>query len=374
MTDKGSHAKTWARLALTASTGVVLETTTTMAGRGSSYLRLNQDMKTMRRFALLLLFLAVPMGTHAGAAVLLAEPYGRLAKMSPTGHVAVYLDRVCAASPTQLRRCKEGEMGVVIGRYKKIAGYDWIAIPLMPYLYAVERSEDVPKFADRQTVALLRNEYRRRHLHQLVPDTSETKSPKGTWTQLIGAAYDRKIFVFEIETPESKDDELIEAFNSRANKSRFHALFHNCADFARDVINFYYPKALRRNLIADAGLSTPKHAAKSLVRYSKKHPELQFSAFAIQQVPGELPRSKGARGVLEALVKSKKYVVPMALAYVWLAPCAAVGYLSTGRFNPSRHATTSYGPAQLEQRAEGRAAALAASTPDEPIPPSFLPD
>lgn len=346
-----------------------------MTAQGSSYLGLNLAMKMMRRCAPLLLILSVPLQTHADAAVLLAEPYGRLAKTSPTGHVAVYLNRVCADSPTRLRRCQAGEFGVVISRYNKIGGYDWIAIPLMPYLYAVERAEDVPQFADVQTVALLRDQYRRRYLRDLVLDDPEGQSPKGSWIQLVGAAYDRKIFAFEIETPEAKDDEFIALFNSRKNKSRFHPLFHNCADFVRKVINFYYPKAVRRNIIADVGMSTPKHVAKSLVRYSKKHPELQFSAFTVQQVPGDLPRSKGVKGVLESLVKSKKYVAPMVLAYVWLAPCAAVGYLATGRFNPGKYAATSYHPAGLEQRARDRSAnASAAPAPDPPIPPTALPD
>ena len=56
---------------------------------------------------------------------------------NPTGHAAVYLNHVCAETPTELRMCRTGEYGVVISRYHKIDGYDWIAIPLIPYLYAV---------------------------------------------------------------------------------------------------------------------------------------------------------------------------------------------------------------------------------------------
>ena len=39
-------------------------------------------------------------------------------------------------------------MGIVLSRYDGVDGSDWIAIPLVPYLYAVERPEDVPLFAD----------------------------------------------------------------------------------------------------------------------------------------------------------------------------------------------------------------------------------
>jgi len=326
-------------------------------------------MKMLVRFAVLLfLFLSVVPEGRAGATLLLGEPYGGLARVSPTGHVAVYLDRVCAASPTQLRRCEPGELGVVISRYDKIGGYDWIAIPLIPYLYAVARAEDVPEFADAQTVARLRDAYRRQYLSELAPDSPQGEPPQGGWFQLVGAAYDRKFYAFEIETQEAQDDELIKVFNSRRNKQSFNAFFRNCADFAKDVINFYYPKAVRRSIIADSGFTTPKQVANSLVRYSQKRPELQFSAFVIEQVPSNLPRSKRIRGVLESLVKSKKYVVPLVVVHVWLTPGLAAGYITTGRFNPSRHAVTVYGPADLEQRAFGYGAGALGSNIAQPAP------
>lgn len=326
-------------------------------------------MRRPRQFALLLLLcLGVLHEARAGAAVLLGEAYGGLARFSPTGHVAVYLDRVCAESPTRLRRCQPGEHGVVISRYNKIGGYDWIAIPLIPYLYAVESAEHVPAFADAKTVATLREMYRRRHLLELAPDRDDGRMPKGDWVQLIGAAYDRRLYAFEIETQEARDDELIREFNTRRNKRRFNALFRNCADFAKDVINFHHPKSVRRSIVADVGLTTPKQVAKSLVKYSKKNPELAFHAFVIEQVPGTIPRSQSARGVMESLVKTKKYAVPMVLVHFALTPALAVGYFTTGRFNPKKHAVVAYDAVALEQRAlQANGAALAATAPAPPV-------
>jgi len=57
----------------------------------------------------------------------------------------------------------------VLSRYKAVAGYDWIAIPLVPYLYAVEKREDMPLFTDAKLVAFLRDRYRRDHLESLIP-------------------------------------------------------------------------------------------------------------------------------------------------------------------------------------------------------------
>src|ERR1700691_4442463 len=98
---------------------------------------------------------------EASVTLLLEEPFGNFGAMTPTGHASIYLSRVCAASPTSLRRCREGEQGVVISRYHRVAGYDWIAIPVLPYLYAVDRPDEVPSSVSTADVAALRDRYRR---------------------------------------------------------------------------------------------------------------------------------------------------------------------------------------------------------------------
>src|SRR5579863_810312 len=102
------------------------------------------------RLSTLLFFLFVWFTPRARAnvAVLLEEPYSYDGALAGTGHVAVYLNRVCATTPVTLRRCNPGEHGVVLSRYARIGGYDWIAIPLVPYLYAVDNPEDIPLYAD----------------------------------------------------------------------------------------------------------------------------------------------------------------------------------------------------------------------------------
>src|ERR1700742_3537844 len=153
----------------------------------------------LRRAALILCFLAAAVTyAHASAALLMEEPYGKFGAMNPTGHAAVYFNRICADSPTLLRVCHQGEDGVVISRYHKIDGYDWIAIPLVPYLYAVESVNDVPVSVNKAQVAAIRDKYRRDHLLALAPDSKQGAMPKGEWTQLVGAAYDRKIHGFEV--------------------------------------------------------------------------------------------------------------------------------------------------------------------------------
>ena len=311
-------------------------------------------MKLTKHLPLLLLlffFSAVPL--RADLALLLYQPHSLFGFFNPTGHAAVYLSRVCAESPTLLRRCNDGEPGVVISRYNRIAEYDWLAIPLIPFMYAVDHPEQVPAFVDRTDVMELRDAWRRSHLRDIVPDVPGNSNggaiPRGDWTQLVGAAYDRKIYGFIIETEEAHDDALIEILNESANKRRFNLLFNNCADFAKGIINFYYPRTIRRNFIADIGITTPKHISKSLVRFSQRNPDLRFSSFKIPQVDGNLGRSTVVRGVTESLVLSKKYVVPLVIFAPWVAAGSATAFVTRGRFNPERHVSVALEPAELKE-------------------------
>ena len=290
------------------------------------------------------------LGTFAARAdvtLLLEEPYGTFGGMTPTGHAAIFLSRVCAASPLSLRRCRADELGVVVSRYHRIGGYDWIAIPVIPYLYAVDQVAQVPREVGEKDVESLRDSYRRRYLKEVAPDASDGGMPEGDWTQLVGAAYDRTIYAFGIQTTEAKDDRFIQAFNSRANQNQFNLLFRNCADFTRRAINFYYPRAVHRSLSADLGIMTPKQAAKCLVRYSKRHPGLPSWSFIIDQVPGTVSRSRPVRGVVESLLKSKRYILPiapLAMLHPYLGGTLILAWVQEGHFNPQRLVDTT-GPA-----------------------------
>jgi hypothetical protein len=288
--------------------------------------------------ALFLLF-ALAASAHASVALLMEEPYGEFGAFNPTGHSAVYLNHICAESPTELRMCRPGEYGVVISRYHKIDGYDWIAIPLIPYLYAVDDAGEVPARVNKNQVAALRDAYRRRYLEDLAPDTRKGKAPGGEWTQLVGSSYDRTIHGFQVVSTPEQDQRFIALFNDRRDVSHFNLLFHNCADFSRAVLDIYFPHAIHRNFIADVGLTTPKQVAKSLVEYGRKHPELEMSAFVILQVPGSVPRSHPVDGVAESLVKSKKYLLPLAVLNPELTGGVVVAYLAQGRMKLPKNAT-----------------------------------
>jgi hypothetical protein len=273
-----------------------------------------------------ILFGLIPKSAHAQATLLLEEPYSYDGTFAGTGHAAVYLSRVCAETPTLLRRCGPGEAGVVISRYHHLEGRDWVAVPLLPYLYAVDKPGEVPLYADSKLVTFLRHQYLAK-IDVSGPDAY----------QVVGSAYDRTTYGFRIETTPEQDDELIRRLNTETNRESYALLTRNCADFAKQIINFYYPHAVHRSIIADLAVMTPKQAAKSLAHSAKHHPQMQLTTFLIPQVPG-LKRSKPVHGVLESLVLAKKYVTPVLLFHPFLVAGVEAAYWTGWRFDPAKGA------------------------------------
>lgn len=260
------------------------------------------------------------------------EPYGFYGTLNPTGHNAIYFENVCAETPMRLRRCRPGELGAVISRYEGVDGYDWIATPLIPYLYAVENSSDVPTHVDHDMVVDLRNRYRQAHFEPLDLDKSGGSYVRDGWTQLIGAAYERRIYVFRFNTTREQDDALIARLNDQPNRSHFQLLFRNCADFARTVLNIYFPHTFHRSIFPDAGVTTPKQIAYKLVRYARKHPELQLTVLEIPQIPGYRRHSHSTKDIAESF-STTAYAVPITLVNPYLAGGIFVDYIVRGRFH-----------------------------------------
>ncbi len=283
-------------------------------------------------FCGILISICSPQHLSAQATLLLEEPYSYDGTFAGTGHAAVYLSRVCAETPTELRHCRPGETGVVISRYHGVAGRDWLAVPLMGYLYAVNHPDDVPLYADSKLVALLRERYLGA---MLLP--AEKQAGDEPRYQLAGSAYDRTLYGFRFATRPEQDDQLIRWLNSSPNSETYALLKRNCADFVKQIVNFYYPHAVHRSVIADLGVMTPKQAAKSLVHSGKRHPEMHLTTFIIPQVPG-LKRSKPVHGVIESVVLAKKYVTPVLLFHPFVVGTVEAAYWAGWRFNPAKGA------------------------------------
>jgi hypothetical protein len=292
--------------------------------------------RKLRTFAFALAALAVlafsSIPSQAQAALLMEEPYGFFGAVNPTGHTAIYFERICAESPTRLRRCQPGETGAVVSRYQGIADLDWVAIPLIPYLYSVDQPSDVPARVDRDAVKRLRDRYHETHLLSLGMNISAGNIAHGGWTELVGVSYERRIYAFRFATTEEQDDAFIARMNQGENVSHFNLLFNNCSDFARRILNSYFPGTFRRSVFPDAAMTTPKQIAYKLVRYARRHPDAQLTIFEIPQVPGLRRPSRSNKSIAESLATTA-YAVPIALTNPYLAGGLFVDYLVRGRFH-----------------------------------------
>lgn len=306
-----------------------------------------RSQKYRASVVLVLILIAAP-SVFAQAALLIEQPFGVFGRLNPTGHTAVYLEHVCAETPVHLRPCKIGENGVVISRYHDMGGYDWVAIPLIPYLYALEDASKVPDEADKDTVERFRDHYK-----EAVLGDFADKLPKGNafhdgWVQLVGTAYDRRTYAFRFTTTPTQDAALIAKLNSRPNKSHFNLEYQNCSDFDRFILNHYFPHKFGRTLLPDFGMTTPKHVAYRLVKYARKHPEkTQITILEIPQVPGSRRQSVPIRGVDESLIM-RGYVIPIAILNPYIAGGLVADYLVQGRYKLVPKDVPTVGPDNLD--------------------------
>ena len=281
-------------------------------------------------FVIFELFLPVCPRGHAQGALLLQDADGIAEVMSPLGHESVYFARICAASLTKLRRCAPGEQGVVIARHRGIGGYDWEAMPLIPYLYSVEDASAVPTSVDQKTVQDLRIEYHDAHLMSLGKNVPKGGGVHRGWNQLVGAAYERRIYAFRFETTPAQDDAFIARMNAAVNRSHFSIFFRNCADFSSGVLNFYFPRAFGRRIVPDSGIVTPREVAYELVRYGHKHPEIRLRVLEIPLVPGYHHNSRVGKSVVGSLIATG-YVIPIAFLSPYAGGAVVADYLAWGR-------------------------------------------
>jgi len=284
--------------------------------------------RTVLFFAIFSVLLLASLPACADAVLLLEEPINLLGHLTYAGHSAILLDRLCSDNHIQVRLCRADEFGTVIGRYQGANGYDWLAMDPVAYVYSVDSLDQVPASIDQSRAAALRESYRATH------QSSFPKPPREkTWEELVGASYRRRIIGIHIRTTDEQNLRLMAWLNSRKNQSHFNLFFSNCSDFVRQALNVLYPGSSHRNILFDAGITTPKQLASSLHHYSKKHPEIDFQLFVIPQVLGNIPRSDQIYGVTESFVKTKPYLLPIGVLQPLGIGCVAASALMDKRYN-----------------------------------------
>ena len=292
----------------------------------------------MKKFFLLIIVVIIfaPISIRADVSLLVLEALGVAGEFTGSGHAAIYLSNICTDNGISLRPCRETESGVVISSYPNFANgstYEWMAVPLLPYLYGVENPNEIPIYANGEIRNFLREGYRRTHLNPIIPAAPDGTMPEGSWRTMLTAAFNRDVYGFTVNTTAAEDIQFLREVSSKANNGKFSSFTNNCADFARKTINRYFPGVARRDWINDFGITTPKAVARSFVSYAKDHPERELSISRFPQIPGPITRSFDNRNFTETAYKSKKYLIPSLIFKTSLVAIFSGTYLLTGRFN-----------------------------------------
>jgi len=270
-----------------------------------------------------------------------------VARITGSGHSAVYLSRICPASPVRLRLCQPGEEGSVISNYTTLGEYqpfEWNIVPLNLFLYGVADPQNRPLLASWPVKRLLEENYRDKVLGDYCLTHFCQTSGKAEWREMVGATAERTLYILIASTTVEQDLALIAKFNSMPNVNHFNPARRNCADFTKDIIDTYFPHAAHRDVLNDFGVTSPKAVARSFAHYAHRNPEIEYHVLHFVQLPGTIKRSSECRSGTEQLYRSKKFLVPAAaMSYPQLPLSAAGLYLLTGRFSPERefewHAT-----------------------------------
>ncbi len=260
-----------------------------------------------------------------------------VARITGSGHTAVYFSRICPDSPVRLRLCRPEENGSIMSNYTTLGEdqpYEWNVVPLNVYLYGVEDVRYRPLVSSLKIKRSLEERYREKYLAGYCDNESCRAGSGAEWREMVAATMARSMYVFVIKTSVDQDEQVIAKFNSEPNQNHFNGVIRNCADFARRVINTYFPGATGPDYLNDFGMTSPKAIARSFTRYAERHPEAEFRVLHYAQLPGAIKRSTDCRAGTEQLVRSKKLLVPMVIFGHYALPFVAASYVFTGRFNP----------------------------------------
>jgi hypothetical protein len=287
---------------------------------------------------ILVLLTALCGAMHADVGLMLNEALRiGASKWTGAGHSAVYLSGVCIDSPVRLRMCASGENGgVVLTNYRTFGedhSYEWNAVPLNVYMYGVEDESARPVFASQTVRWMLQERYRRKYLGTLCTGDCAT-DPNALWRETVAATFIRDIYMFQVNTTAEQDRALVKKFNAAGNVGHYNGFTYNCADFARDVVNTYFPGAAKADHINDFWITSPKAISRSFAHYAVKHPELDFHVVRFSQIPGEFPTSKDNRKGTEELFRANRWRLPLAVSLPSELVMFASSYMITGRFNP----------------------------------------
>src|SRR5580658_4745281 len=117
-----------------------------------------------------------------------------VARITGSGHSAVYLSRICPASPVMLRLCGPHEQGSIMSNYTTLGEdepFEWNVVPLGVFVYGVQDPRNRPLFASWNIKGALETNYRESVLRDYCASHKCQTSGSAEWREMVGATSER---------------------------------------------------------------------------------------------------------------------------------------------------------------------------------------
>lgn len=274
---------------------------------------------------------------RADIGVVIADPTGiGSSAYTHAGHALVYLSNVCAETPVKARLCKPGEQGsmvTIFPNFYEREPYAWNLVPVSLYLEGTMRSGQRLLYGSREVKTALTMSAKIGYLRSVCGEACPPLE-HAYWRDLVASTIERDVFVYAVKTTPAQDETAVRWLNDQPNVNHYNGMTHNCAMFAQSLINTLFPHSVRRDILNDLGMMSPKAAARSFSHWAEKRPELGFYSMHFAQKPGSVQRSCSASSGTEAAIHIKKYLIPAAMIGDHeVAGSFFVAYFLTGRFS-----------------------------------------
>lgn len=292
----------------------------------------------------------------ADIGVIINENFMQGTRFITGGHLSLYISNACADTPFSIRMCEPGESprGIVVNRYEKISDQkqDWIAVPLIPFLYGVEDVDQAPLLTSGRVQKMLSKRFYKKHLETIIPPDNSGLIPSGSFNYIPGQTFKRDVISLSMESSIEEESKLVDAINARTNITYYNLFKANCSDFVSEILTaIFEPKGGLPKLKYDQLIKTPKGVASRFWQNAKASPGRALFVSRFGQIPSDdYLRSKRADTFADILFNK----VPLVIG-LW-SPVALVAgkiYLNQIDMRPEEELERHFNPefAQLERDA-----------------------
>ncbi|HEY0758467.1 MAG TPA: hypothetical protein VGD59_04330 [Acidisarcina sp.] len=246
---------------------------------------------------------------RADVALLVEDPAGYKGFWSDSGHLSIWVSDACVDASGRVNPCTGGS-GVVLSSTSYWLSHGWAAIPAQIYLEGIAGEKSDAAWSGT--------------LHKTYPEL-----PVSYGRKYIARLDHRGTYVLRIHTTAEEDARVLAAIQQGRDRFQYAVWTSNCSDFARQVLELYFPGKFRRRPIPDFGISTPHGVANRFWKLGRRDPELGMRIYYIpRRTPAGHLHDGRTKGICEAAITDEKYALPLLFYHPLIYGAFGVCYLA----------------------------------------------